>query len=414
MGRHKKEPTYDEIVAQKEKEELESPDRLPCLVCRRNRPIINFYDSNSRIYANNNRKIPICKDCVVRLYTELLEIYTDPIYVMFLICRYTDSYFDPQVCKIAEKQAIAGNSITPKIYFQKIGSMRQYKGKTFRDSIETDRKIVNNIPVEQYEKDIVLTDRDKENRKEVTFLCGFDPFEDENPIDKPYLYNTILSYLDETTIKDSFKLTSVISIVKTFCQIEGFDKAINVIMEDKDNLESNSAKLKSLIDIKKNLLTQILSYAKENGITQSKNNVKNKGDGTFSGLIAELRDKKMRPADVNLFDIKSCEAFKKITEISNSNIKNQLMLDENDFESMLAQQREMLTNLQSNYEELQEENRLLKRDNEMKSKMVDEINKEMEELQEFKKEFEAKKKEKEERTEKNIQNRTLELNEGGE
>ena len=326
---------------------------------------------------------------------------------MFLLCRYTDSYFDPNVCKVAEKQAEAGNSVTPRIYFQKIGSMRQYKGKTFKDSIETDRKIVNDTPVDIYEKDMELSERDRENRKEVMFLCGFDPFEDANPNEKSYLYNTILSYLDETTIKDSFKLTSVISIVKTFSQIESFDEAINSIMEDKDNLELNSAKLKSLIDIKKNLLTQILSYAKENGITQSKNNVKNKGEGTFSGLIAELRDKKIRPADINLFDIKTCEAFEKIAEISNGNIKKQLMLDENDYEAMVVQQKEMLELLQKNYDSLQEENRLLKRDNEMKTREVEEVHKELSELQDYRDGYEAKKKEKAQKEEANIQKRTL-------
>ena len=178
-------------------------------------------------------------------------------------------------------------------------------------------------------------------------------------------------------------------------------------MEDKDNLELNSAKLKSLIDIKKNLLTQILSYAKENGITQSKNNVKNKGEGTFSGLIAELRDKKIRPADINLFDIKTCEAFEKIAEISNGNIKKQLMLDENDYEAMVVQQKEMLELLQKNYDSLQEENRLLKRDNEMKTREVEEVHKELSELQDYRDGYEAKKKEKAQKEEANIQKRTL-------
>ena len=64
--------------------------------------------------------------------------------------------------------------------------------------------------------------------------------------------------------------------------------------------------------------------------------------------------------EVNLFDIKTSEAFKQIDQISNENIANQLTLDSNEYTDIIKEQREMITSYEDQLDELQEENRMLK------------------------------------------------------
>lgn len=330
-----------------------------CLRCNRDLVKDNFYLSNSILYENNGSRISVCKKCIVDLYDELFEVYGDTTFCVFVICRLLDAYFDSTLVQPSQIQATNGNSSIIKIYFQKINSLKQYANYTFKDSTDLDLRLPGNFTESEF---VEFNEPDRKNRDEVVELCGFDPFEDSNPSEKPYLYNTILSYLDEGTIRDSFKLSAVISIVKMFSQTEMIDRIIDSITRDTDALEQNAAKLKQLIDIKKSLQSQIVSYAKENGITTAKGTNQNKGSGTFSGIIAELRDKKVRPADVNLFNIQTSDAFSKIAEISNKNILRQLQLDENDYSKMVAQQREKLQEYRSKTEELEEENRQLKKE----------------------------------------------------
>ena len=63
---------------------------------------------------------------------------------------------------------------------------------------------------------------------------------------------------------------------------------------------------------------------------------------------------------VNLFDIKTTEAFQQIDSISNENIANQLTLDSSEYSDMVKEQREMIKNFESELEQLKEENRNLK------------------------------------------------------
>lgn len=64
--------------------------------------------------------------------------------------------------------------------------------------------------------------------------------------------------------------------------------------------------------------------------------------------------------EVNLFDIKTAEAFKQIDEISNTNIANQLTLDAAEYSDIIKEQREMILKYDSDFESLKEENRILK------------------------------------------------------
>ena len=73
-----------------------------------------------------------------------------------------------------------------------------------------------------------------------------------------------------------------------------------------------------------------------------------------------MEENGFRDIQVNLFDIKTSEAFKQIDEISNSNISKQLSLDSGDYNEIIKDQRELIKKYEEKTDFLEEENRKLK------------------------------------------------------
>jgi len=76
--------------------------------------------------------------------------------------------------------------------------------------------------------------------------------------------------------------------------------------------------------------------------------------------MKEMAEHGFSEIEVNLFDIKTSEAFKQIDEISNTNISNQLTLDNNEYTDIIKEQRELIQKYDNELEYLKEENRILK------------------------------------------------------
>ena len=76
--------------------------------------------------------------------------------------------------------------------------------------------------------------------------------------------------------------------------------------------------------------------------------------------MKEMEKHDFEEIKVNLFDIKTSEAFRQIDEISNTNISNQLTLDNNEYSDIVKEQRDLIRKYESSIDELKEENRKLK------------------------------------------------------
>ena len=70
-------------------------------------------------------------------------------------------------------------------------------------------------------------------------------------------------------------------------------------------------------------------------------------------------DLKFNGISTGFLGSKTSEAFKQIDKISNTNIANQLTLDNNDYTEIIKEQREMIQSLTSQVNVLKEENRVL-------------------------------------------------------
>ena len=318
----------------------------------------NYYKSASILMKNNNQRMPICKTCCIDLYEYMVKKYDDCKIALYYACRLLDIYFESSLYYTAEQQANNSGSSIFAIYLQKCNSLPQYFGKTFSESAPLDYEGNKNI----FETEIKLdtSDLDKRNQEDVIRMVGYDPFENENPFDKKYLYNTLVDFLDESTLEDSFKLPTVVEIVKSFNQIDKINQALAIMTTDINNVANSVGGVKSLFEAKDKMYRALLALAKDNGISVNHATNKSKGAGTLSGIIKQLQEKGFIEAEVNLFDIETCEGMQQVADISNQSILKQLQFDENDYTFMLNEQRTLLQDVQNKNIKLEEENRLLK------------------------------------------------------
>ncbi|MBT2759860.1 hypothetical protein [Paenibacillus sp. ISL-20] len=330
-----------------------------CSSCKETRSTQRyFYVSYSSFNADG--RIDICKICLKKnLDYNNIQTIKD---VLLQINR----PFIYQLWESALEEWKNTNKDLFGIYMKNL-NLADFRELTWKDSDETVRKSnvknkdIGNINViDKIENE--LTKIDDKNKVDVIRMLGYDPFESELEQDKGRLYDKLVDFLDESTLEDGFKLPAVIEIVKTFNQIDKINTALSLISSDVQSVATNAGGIKSLIDTKEKMLKSVLALAKDNGISVNHNNNKSKGAGTLSGIIKQLQEKGFEEAEVNLFDIETCEGMKQVADISNESIYKQLQFDENDYTDMIMQQREMIRELETKNASLEEANRKLRKE----------------------------------------------------
>ena len=366
-----------------------------CPVCKKEKSIATgFYKSSSPLFALDGC-VPICIDCVkndvvnedgtvnenkLKTMCQRLDkpFYSDELDSAFLQAKSEHSYLsDDEIAKYGNK--IVG------FYFKNINTLRQNKDRSFADSEKdgfvhktynvnarqkketianrySDIKDKNNKqqPIRKSDGDTKWTKEDKQNMKYVISKLGYDPFESVglDDFDRKYCFNLLSGYFDTPGIlEDGHKKQCVIEITMSYCQCRKITEELNLELSRSD---SNEKKVSSLTSAKSSLLSSIATIAKDNNISSNYNKNSSQGQDSISSMMKEMEKNGFEEIRVNLFDIKTSEAFKQIDAISNENIANQLTLDASEYSDMVKEQREMIKNFESELEQLKEENRNLK------------------------------------------------------
>ena len=111
--------------------------RKRCTACGEDkRPAIDFYLSRSKLYKFNDGRMPVCKECLSKLFKELNAKYSDEVKALYHLCMLFDIYFDRD---LVEKSS-ANNNFSDednllKSYMKNVNSLNQYK---FKDSMSSD------------------------------------------------------------------------------------------------------------------------------------------------------------------------------------------------------------------------------------------------------------------------------------
>ena len=348
---------------------------IPEYVC----PHCGKTKKRSEFYVSTDPAVTIgvafpCKDCsenIARRYDARTGEYSDMTEASLKSAlMYLDKPFIRKLWNSAYNEVHNEDLKQPKknmwtSYIKNVTSLSQYRGLRWRDGDFDDVKINEEIHSETTtlpQNQEVLEECEK-NRKDVIRLIGYDPFDKEAEEDKPLLYAQLIGYIDMSgDNEDMTRVLDSIEIVRGYLQLQKLNdmsaKAFATLSKT-----GQSGEIKNYMDTKKKVADVISQLAEQSCISMKHNKNASKGENTFAGKIKKLKELNLREAELNAFDIGTCEGMRQVADISNASIIKQLHLDESDYTEMLAQQREMITKLQQQADTKTEEARILLREN---------------------------------------------------
>ena len=246
-------------------------------------------------------------------------------------------------------------------------AMPQYYTLTYRESdnytggmYSLDDMAENALP-----KDQEIIEQFEKNKNDTLRLLGYLPFEKEKLSDQPFLYSQVIGFLDssEEGNDDMMRVSSIISIVRSFLQLNNIDDMIAQLSSDPRNAEKNISTIRALQQMKSQITQGATKLAEQSCISlkNSKNSIK--GENTWTGKIQKIKDLNLRDAQVNGFDIATCRGMQQVQEISDASIMKQLALDESEWSDMVATMREDNQRLRKERDSYMEINRILLREN---------------------------------------------------
>jgi len=322
------------------------PLKKVCTCCLKNKNLnTEYWMSNSKYHED--KRFHVCKECLLA-DTNSNDLKSVRRTLLVLNRPFIASLWESTLVEANNK-----NSDPFGLYVK--NCQISYKEYTYDDSDKV-------IPIKPVKKEIFQdsgNEEDTRNEEDVIRMLRYDPFENEHPSDRRSLFNKLVEFLDESTLEDNFKLPAVIEIVKSFNQIDKLNIALSRITSDTEAVSANAGGVTSLVTAKEKMLKSVLALAKDNGISVNHNNNKSKGAGTLSGIIKQLHEKGIHAADINVYDIETCDGMRQVADISNKSLMDQLMLNENDYTEMIKEQREMILKYEKDCSRLEEDNRNL-------------------------------------------------------
>jgi hypothetical protein len=376
-----KEPATKITVAQARKKITDLENKIQtlkdgawCHMCDKHKSADAFYISTDPL--SKSGLTPICKDCAKKLALKVgkdgVEHEPDKTSVQ-LALRYLNKPFLEKVwdSSVLETENIVSGRVKSNYWnsYIKNIAMQNYYGMTFADSdifapIDMSTTSNNeNETVSDYSEELLSSF--SQNKKDVVRLLGYDPFQKEALEDQPYLYASLIGYLDssEDANEDRLKTSSSIEIVKGFSHIEKINDMITLLMRDVRNLEKNISTIKNLEDTKNKITSSVLNLAKDNGISLKHSVNASKGENTWTGKVKKMKEMNLLEAETNLYDVEYSNGLSQVAEISDAAIIKQIRLDENDFHDMLIQQRELIDKYKKVADINEEKARILLREN---------------------------------------------------
>lgn len=346
----------------------DSPPIYKCTRCGKTKsdPKGHFFMSKtSPLFTANELYTNLCADCVNDLMFEMQTRYKDTRLALMIVCSYLDVYFSEELYERVKDNAnfSYGN-------YAKLLNGTQYKAKNFTTFLINFVKdgFKGTIAIQE-EKETKWNSSDIKNKNYVIQTVGYDCFEDESYTDanRKFLFNTLADYLTDDVVEDPHKLQCVIAMVKTTLQVENIDKMINAELR---NVSSDYVLIDKLTSVKDKLSRNINNSANENGISAKGSGKKSTGANALTNIMKEMAENGYEEIKVNIFNSKMNDAFKKISEISNQSLFEQLNYQSDDYARMVATQREMIQEYAQKEEKLNEDIRLLKVQNkELKDKL---------------------------------------------
>lgn len=348
-----------------------------CLMCKKHKNReTHFYVNTDPMYGETTCT-PICRECARKIALRVDkngEEHEPTKESVILALKYLQKPFLNTVwnASVQESENLIAGKVKHNVWSAYIKNIQMvnYLGLTFFDSdfykekiVYDDEKTEVNIINEHLGQD-VYEDCQK-NKEDVKRLLNYDPFEQEAIEDQPFLYSQLLGLLDssEDANDDMMRTSSAISIVRGFLQQSKIDDTVAKLMSDINNIEKNSATIKTLQDSKSKITSIITNLAQDSCISLKYNKNAKKGENTWTGKLKKIKDLNLREGEVNGFDMETCRAMSQVMDLSHSSILKMLSMDESEWSDMVAEQRKTIVQLQDDLNKYIEISRILLREN---------------------------------------------------
>ena len=358
----------------KQEDVVEKKYKQHCLSCEETRQL-NFYTSYNEQYSFF-KYIPWCKDCIEKIYQKNFNTYGSIKIALIHTCRDINIPFYASICDGAIQESAKRGWTIRKAYMKIFISTREhnrysseFKGGECSNIIEnpiaemlikeSDTSLDKDGETIIYITRDTLLPQDEGVKNDVIKLLRYDPFYGYSISDQRFLYNELITYLDEDILEDSFKLSQVIQIVNNNNQIRSIDLGIAQYTSGLQDLMQNETKISALSKSKASIVMNTDKIAKENGISVKNRGDKTAGKSTLSSLMKQYRELGFDDAEQDYYDQNKAYGMKLVADISNKSILDQLQFDENDVHDMFFMQRQLVQELQEKILDVEEKNRLL-------------------------------------------------------
>lgn len=352
----------------KENEKLKS--MLYCHICGSYSDESNFYKSYDPNYQSGH--VPICKSCISKIINRV-DSNGDEHGVtkgsLITALKYLNKPFYEDLYKqcVAEEKMdnVKGRNFA-EIYIVRILAAKHFD-RFFSDS---DMFKERNLYMDEIEEK--GTPKEKEyfsqylkDKEDTIKMMGYDPFGNENPADQPFLYSQLLTMLDAEgdTAENMVKIQSAIAIIRCFLQVSKIDDSLTSLMSDPTSLENKAGEIQKLQDAKTKMQTSITKMADSSCLSEKSDKRASKGDNTWTGKLKMIKDRNLRCAEVNGYDLNTCRGMEQVMDLSHKSILKVLHLDDSEYSDLLAEQREMLVKANNEAETYKELFRILLREN---------------------------------------------------
>lgn len=327
----------------------------------------NFYVANSSSLYSGIGRIPVCKNCISKMFTDYMNAHKDPKIAIYNMCRKLDIAFSNSNYEGAYKECDNDTSRIFGLYMKNHNSLGKTNGvgisfddgEHLSDDVQ-DAKQEETSEVAIIGTDLKMTEDDKKAKEDVIRLLEYDPFEGYPESDQKFLYTDIINYFgDEDVVEDQFLVSQIIQVVNNNNHIRKIDHLISQYMADMKTLVENEGRVKSLSSMKKEIVNNTDKIAKENRISVKSRSGSNISKSSLTVMMERLRALDFEDAEIDFYDQKKAYGMQKTAEISIKAIDEQLQFDENDIGYMISEQRSMIKNMENKILDLEEENRKL-------------------------------------------------------
>jgi len=319
---------------------------------------------NNRAFEGNDNRASICCECTEKFFNEYIERYKDEKLALMLVCMHLGVFFSESLYdNMHEKETLEPEKekFTIGKYLRQL-SGPQYKKQTFLSYMLSILQKKQAFSTQEESRDRLEENwkaEDRRNKRMCIDEIGYDCFDDTvySSADRKQMYNSLAQYLGMDGVsEDKHKRDAAVSIVKTSMQMEFVDRELN---RESRNPDPDFSRIDKLITAKKQLSEVINKIAKDNAISASGSGKRGKSTVAVTAIMKEMIDNGVIEIKPNLTEVKMCEAFTSIAEISSKALVNEMNITGDEYAVMVGQQSDVIREQAEKIMQLEEEKRLL-------------------------------------------------------